>query len=149
MTLPPLFEFGPVVAYDSAIDKLERIIFRPTEPINLATYGILVGWQDQNGLITPLKDNFFWFGEIQIAPPCWIVVYTGKGENKLISHHQTGHPVYIFYWGNDTTILNLKETVPVLVRFAGIQIGSHNNPPAAWHEFEAQLSVPSTPALQP
>ncbi len=145
MTLPPIFEFGQVVAYDSSVNKRERVVFRPTEPVNLAAYALLTAWQDSTGLIAPLNNNLFYFGDCAVTPPCWVVVYTGKGKYHQVNHAATGHLIHTFYWGNDVTVFNVKEVVPVLIRIANVQIGSHASPPMAWSELEKQLQLPTSP----
>ena len=141
MIIPPIFEFGTVNVDDSGVPGKERIVFRPTEPINLAQCGLLIGWREPTGAITPLNERFFWFGEITVTPPCWIVVYTGKGQFKQTVHEKTGHPVYFYYWGNDTTIFNVREAVPVLFKIAGIQIGGHLKQVQTFEEFRLKQLI--------
>jgi|ERR1035437_659135 hypothetical protein len=146
MIIPPIFELGSVSVVDSSVKNQERIIFRPTEPINLSQIGIMIGWKNENGIIIPLNNSFFWFGEIEISPPCWIVIYTGKGTFQMLKHEQTGHPIYVFYWGRDVTIFNLREIVPVVFKMGGVQIGGHLQPPQTWEQF--QLTHNQPPQLQ-
>ncbi len=79
MRFPPILSVGPLIVEDSGIPNKERIVFRPTEPINLVEFGILIGVRQDNGLIRTIHDNCFMFDEIEVAVPSWVVVYTKKG----------------------------------------------------------------------
>ncbi|HWW02433.1 MAG TPA: hypothetical protein VNZ64_22235 [Candidatus Acidoferrum sp.] len=135
MIIPPIFEIGAVSVIASGVARHEHIAFRPTEPVNLAQFGILLGFQQENSVVTPIKDNLFWFGELEVSPPCWVVLYTGKGEYHVTHHFQTKHPVHVFYWGRETTLFKAREVVPVLVRMGGVAIGGHLTPPPKFAEL--------------
>jgi hypothetical protein len=129
MVIPPLLEIGAVMVSDSGVANYERVVFRPTEPINLAQFGVMVGLRQPNGMTTPLRDFFFWFGDLEVRPPCWVVLYTRKGEYKQEPYQKTGEPVYYFHWGRETTLFNIQEIIPLVFRMGGIMFGSHLNPP--------------------
>lgn len=132
MRLPPIFEFSNVSVFHSGVPNEERIVLRPTESVELAQFGIFVAAQSKDGTLTPINDNFFWFGAMQISPPSWIVVYTGKGEFRELAHHTTKHPVYCFHWGREQTIFNFSELVPVVFRINQISTGGHITPPPSY-----------------
>jgi hypothetical protein len=142
MIIPPPFEFGSVSVADAGVPGQERVIFRPTEAINLAQCGLLVGWRQENGMTTPLDNYFLWFGNIVVTPPSWIVVYTGKGSNNRGTHN--GQPVYYYYWGKDATIFNIREVIPLLFKLAGVQFGGHLKQLPTYEEFMAKHNPPST-----
>jgi hypothetical protein len=142
MILPPLFEFGKLIVADASVPGRERILFRPTEPINLAQCGLLIGWRNEDGNITPLKDHFYWIFEMTVEPPCWIVVYTGKGTFNQGEHN--GQPVYIHYWGMEQTVFNCREMIPLLIKFQGMQIGEHLKVLPPFEEYMKQLEPPAS-----
>jgi hypothetical protein len=127
MIIPPLLEIGNVVVADSGVPNQERIVFRPTEPINLAQFGIIIAFRAPIGVF-PYNDLFFWFSDIEIAPPCWVVVYTRKGEYAVEKHRQTGHPVHFFFWGRDTVLFPYGNIVPIVFRVDQLLIGGHEKP---------------------
>ena len=140
MIIPPIFELGNVTVSDPGVSGKERIVFRPTEEINLAQFGLLVGWRDKNGVTRPLDNEFLWFGEVTATPPCWIVVYTGKGNFNVGNHN--GHPVYFYYWGKSTTVFNVTEVIPLVFKFSGIQFGGHLKQLPTYEEMRAKLNLP-------
>jgi hypothetical protein len=125
IAIPPVFELGGVTVIDPGVPNKERLAFRPTETINLATCGILLAVQNEGGGSTPLLNNFFWFGEVEVKPPSWIIVFTGKGQPTQAIDPKTGNPVHLFYWGYPSTIFQYREQVPIVFRFAGVTFGGH------------------------
>lgn len=125
MIIPPVTELSLVGVSEPGVANHERIVLRPTEPTNLAQFGIFVGYKNPNGPITPLIDNFFWFGELVVEPPSWIVVYTGPGQYQQSTIQGTGHLVHSLHWGRPVTLFNHPSFVPVLFRMDAILIGQH------------------------
>ena len=143
MIIPPLFEFGNLTVADAGIAGNERIVVRPTESVNLAQYAIILGWRDANGITIPLDYYLFWAGDMIVKPPCWIVVYTGRGQPKCEA--QNGQSVYFFYWGRESTVFNCRESIPLLVKFAGIQFGTHLNQLPTFEELMAKAKGLASP----
>jgi hypothetical protein len=125
IVLPPVLELGSVMVVEPGVPNKERIAFRPTDAINLATCGILLGVQSEGGGFIPIRNNFFWFGEVEVKPPCWIIVFTGKGQSTQVPDPQTGNPIYVFYWGYEATVFQYREQVPIVFRLAGATFGGH------------------------
>jgi hypothetical protein len=142
MIIPPIFEFGNVSVSDPGISGKERIVFRPTEQINLAQCGLLIGWREANGVTTPLDNEFLWFGEIIVTPPSWIVVFTGQGNYNVGTFK--GHPVYFYYWGKSATIFNYCEIIPLVFKFAGVQFGGHLTQLPSIETERQKLNPPSS-----
>jgi hypothetical protein len=124
MIFPPPSELSMLGVLDAGVPNQERIILRPTEEVNLAQFGVLVGVRIDSGDLIPLHDNFYWFGEIQIPAPSWIVLATGKGEPKVTHHPNTGHPIYWFYWGKTATIFNGPIIIPIVFQIGAILLGN-------------------------
>lgn len=144
MILPPVYEFGEVTVHNPGIAGQERIIFRPTERLNLAEWGMLLGWQDDDsiGLAMPIRDDFFWFGELEIHPPSWVVLFTGEGEFKTAQDPVKQTPVYCFYWGRKSPIFKFRELVPVLFKMGAVSIGRSTVPLPAVRDI-LQLPAPA------
>jgi hypothetical protein len=140
MLIPPLFEFGKVTVADPGTPGLERILFRPTEPIDLGQCALLLGWRREDGQIVPLDNYFFWFGVNFVSPPCWIVVFTGKGQDNR--SEDNGQPFYFYYWGQESTLFNFSEQIPLLIKFPGVQIGEHLKMLPSFRERQSQLKAP-------
>jgi hypothetical protein len=121
---------------DPAVPNQERIIFRPTDRINLVRFAIVVGFRNDNGLITVINDNCFWFDEIEVAPPSWVVIYTKQGQATQGLH--AGNPVYFRYWGRKQTIFNILEFIPVLIRVSAVTIGGHLKPVPSYKTLLSQ-----------
>ena len=143
MIIPPVFELGSVSVADPGVSGQERIIFRPTEQINLVQCGLLLGWRGTDGVTTPLDNEFFWFGTVVATPPCWIVVYTGKGQATTGIHN--GNPVYFYYWGKSATVFNFSEVIPLVFKFAGVQFGGHLKQLPSFEKTHPELLLPPTP----
>src|SRR5665213_3607696 len=77
MTFPPPLELSLFGLYEPGVPGKERIVLRPTESVNLAQFGIMLGWKLANGNVVPINDNFFWFREMIAVTPSWIIIFTG------------------------------------------------------------------------
>ena len=137
MIFPPIYEFGNVMVFEPGVPNKERIVLRPTEVVDLSRYGVWAAWQHENGTVTPLPNLSFWFGLKTASPPSWIVIFTGKGEYRELSHLETKEPVLCFHWGSEQTLFNYRQLVPVVYRYDSFSIGTHMSP------------VPLFPPVQP
>ena len=124
MILPPLFELSYIGVVEPGVANKERIVLRPSEIIKLAQCGILLGIQNETGIITPIYDNFFWFGEFIVGPPSWIIVYTGPGQYQQTVIPNTQQTAYTFHWGRNNTLFGYANIVPIVFRMGGILTGS-------------------------
>jgi hypothetical protein len=139
MIFPPPLELSLFGLLDPGVAGKERIILRPTESVNLAQFGILLGYKLENGNVIPLYDNFFWFGEIVVPTPSWIVVFTGKGQFNVSKHPQTGQPAYILFWGREGTIFHDHQCVPVIFQLSAVLIAQN---------AAAQIPASASPARE-
>jgi hypothetical protein len=119
MYLPPVFELSLVGIADRGVPNHERIVLRPTE----AVFGVALGVQSAADLATPVIDQFFWFGELVVSPPSWVVIYTGPGEFQESRDPQTGQLVYAFHWGKPSTVFTMPKVVPIVFRMSGVLLG--------------------------
>ena len=127
MNFSPLLSLSVIGVADPGVPNLERLVLRPSDTINTAAYGVIVGIRQPTGHAIPLRDSFFWFGEVIIRPPSWILLYTRPGQYG-ITKHTDGNPVHSFFWNRDHTVFNLEETVPIVFEIGSLSIGSYIQP---------------------
>lgn len=129
MILPPILELSLQGVFDSGVPDRERIVLRPTEDVELTPFAIMLGIKTDGGSVWPIPDQFFWFGNIRVAPPSWIVVHTRVGEFHTTAHPKTGHPVYWMFWGRKEVAFYDERIVPVVFQIGSVLIGGHVTPP--------------------
>src|SRR5262249_13861146 len=100
--------------YDRGQPNKERIVLRNDFAVNLAEYGLLRGIKVGDRTATPVRDSFFWFGEVELEVPTLIYVYTGPGSMKFTQ--ADGHPAVVFHWGKNETLFNQEILVPIVFR---------------------------------
>jgi hypothetical protein len=136
MIIAPITELTVLGIVKAGVPNQERIVIRPTEPVNLAQFGIILASQDQNGMNTPIADSFFWFGELIIEPPCWLLIYTGAGEFQKTTLQDTGHTAYVFHWGRPYTIFGTSNIKPILFRMDAILVGQQLLTPTRYDQIK-------------
>ncbi len=120
MILPTIFEMSLVGVFDRGVPNRERIVLRPTDKVNLHEFFLVLAVRLDNGMVMPIHNQAFWFPDIELAPPGWIVVYTGPGTSTRTTIPESGQPAHTFHWGNKQTVLNRPEVVPILFSLGGI-----------------------------
>lgn len=118
--IPPVHELTIVGVFDAGSPNLERIVLRPTESLNLAGFALILGVPLSGGGVTPLADQFFWFGEKWISPPSWVVVFTGPGQFREGTHPTSGEPVLELHWGRGNVVFGSHALSVSIVRLGGI-----------------------------
>ena len=119
----PIPELHVVGVADAGVPNSERVVLRPTQPLSLLGYGVAVGISARTSTPSahPLHDSCFWFPAIEVAPPSWILIFTGKGEFK--ESEWEGQAVHTFHWGRQYTVFTHELIVPVLFRLDGATVG--------------------------
>ena len=117
--LPPVHELTVVGVFDAGVPNRERVVLRPTETLNLASFALVLSAVSDGGVI-PLADQFFWLGEKWVTPPAWIVVFTGPGQYREGGHQTTGEPVLELHWGRASVVLNIPGIALSIVRIGAI-----------------------------
>jgi hypothetical protein len=120
MFLPPISELSLLGVADRGVPNQERVILRPTEPVDLGRFAVLVGFTQDNGLVLPLWDNMFWFGELTVPTPSWIFLFTGPGQFQFSTIPGSQQPAYSFHWGRRITVFNDPKLVPLIVSIAAV-----------------------------
>ena len=126
MILETIHELTIIGVADPGIPGHERIVIRPAQVVNLAEFAVFLGEFQPNGMVRPYTDNFLWLGELTVAPPSWIHIYTGPGNFEQSKIPNTGETAYVFHWGKTYTVFQKQSAlspVPFLFRLNGISIG--------------------------
>ena len=118
--LPTIEELTFVGAFDRGKPNDERIVLRPTRPVNLAEYIACLSVQSPNGQIIPLQNQMFWFSEEIVEPPAWIFLYTGSGTRRITKTQQSGETALVLHWGHRQTVLQDERVTPVVFRLGGL-----------------------------
>jgi hypothetical protein len=123
MILPPLSDLRLWGAFHRGVPNEERVTLQNVsgKSIQLGAYCVVVGLR-RGGLATPMKDEFFWFGDIVVPPKGWVFLYTGSGETRTATTQGTGEPAVVFYWGKKTTIFHNPVLTPIAFRFGEVAV---------------------------
>jgi hypothetical protein len=124
---------------DPGVPNLERIVLRPTQNINLGAYLVLLGYE--TGLVSavPAIDSSYWFGNADVEPPSWVVLYTGAGVNGQSLEPGSGELLHRFYWGKPYTVFHVGGLLPLVVRMDAVTLGK----PAIPRPQQQSLPVPA------
>ena len=117
MAYPSLLitELAVIGLADPGVPNQERILFRPMESVNLAGLGVAVGIPGPDGGAYALYDNVFWFPNDVVAPPSWVVLFTGRGSNTQTTL-PTREKAHLYYWQRLQTMFGAPNLVPILFR---------------------------------
>lgn len=122
---PVVTELALVGLADASVANKERVILRPTQLTSLREFGLVVGVRDPGtDGAKPLFDNTFWFPDLHVAPPSWVLVYTGPGtprEDTL----PNGDRVLTLFWQRKQVVFTRPELVPILFRVGAANVGRH------------------------
>jgi hypothetical protein len=127
--LPTVSELTMPQVVDGGIPNRERVYMRALVDVPLGSYFLTTGWRVAYDHALPLNMEVLWLGSLTVSAGTWVVAYTAPGEQK-VGAMDNGEPGLILHWGKTTTIFNLPEIVPVLLRTDGISVGTHYAPPA-------------------
>ena len=115
-------EMTVIGAYDRGVPNQERIVLRANGAVSLGQFALFLGIRQESGFVTPIRDNFYWFGDGILSKGDWIFLYTGPGEGRSNVAPNTTEKLYTVHWNRSHTILNSHEIVPVLMRIDAIQV---------------------------
>ncbi len=120
MQLFPIYQLSLLGVGEPGVPNRERIIMRPMEELNLGEYLVCLGYLEDDDSLSPIPDNLFYFGDRFVAPPSWIILYTGPGrdiESKIKGEREKA---YVFHWEKNHTVFNHPHIVPLLLRVDGL-----------------------------
>jgi len=129
--MPSIEEIRFWGAYSRGIPNEERIVLQNVSelPINLAPYGLILGWKGGVAGATPFPDFYYWFGEIEIAPRGWFFLYTGKGTTRITTTINSSDPAIVSHWDKESVIFQNPMVVPILFRLGALTIENYVEPP--------------------
>ncbi len=120
---PPIVELSLIGVAEPGVANEERVILRPTEAVELKQFGIILGVFDPNtGGAKPVFDNVFWFPEMIVDPPAWIMVYTGRG-NLTEGILPSGDRFVTLFWQRPYTMFDDPSFVPLLFHMDAVVVG--------------------------
>jgi hypothetical protein len=125
IVLPPIYQLAMLGVADAGVPNRERIVLRPTEQVNLLSFLLVLALRGEDQVIYPLNDNAFWFPDQVIAPPSWLLVYTGVGKPTQTVIPETGQAAYTMHWGKTYTLFNDPRVVPVIFGLASLLQPAH------------------------
>ena len=131
MIFPQPTEMNFFGVHYPGVPNRECLVFQTTVPVNIAEFGIIIGWNLPNGQALPLWDNFFWFGDANINAQTWIVVMTGGGKFAMETHANTGEPLRRYYWGRKASVFENPNVFPILIQLGAVKIGERQIPKTA------------------
>ena len=108
---------------DPNIPNKERIIIKTQNNINLADYGIIIGYRNDQGVVLPLKDHYFWFGNIDIEAFSWLIIYSGPGQFQRTRLAGTNELAYTLHWNKQYTLFTDPNLLPIIIKMSNILIG--------------------------
>jgi hypothetical protein len=126
--IAPVIELGLIGVADPNVPRLERVVMRPAQVVNLSEFGVFLGFRLPDRTIIPMRDNFFWFGTLQITPPSWILLYTGPGEYHASTKTDTSETIHNFYWNRPSTLFTSPQIVAVLFKIGSMTLGDQLHP---------------------
>ena len=124
MILPDIVELQLVGVFDRGEPNRERIVIKSTSYVNLAQYGVLLGYMMDNGMAVPYRDNFYHFPEKLVLPNTWVFLYTGPGTDQETTRINTQEPAWVFHWQRPSTIFAQSRNVPVIFKMDSVLVGA-------------------------
>ena len=112
---------------DAGVPNLERVVLRARSRISLAGFGLTVGIANPQGGAYPLHDSVFWFPDIIVEPPAWVIVYTGAGKTQQ-SQMPGGDPALTFHWHRPTVVFVDPSLVAAVFWAEDVEIGKQWTP---------------------
>ncbi len=120
---PAISELALVGVADPGVANKERVVLRPTQVVALKQFGITLGMFDpSSGGARPIFDNTFWFPDLLVEAPAWILVYTGRGKSTE-GRLPNGDRVVTLFWHRQYTVFDNPIHVPVLFRLDAAIVG--------------------------
>jgi len=106
---------------DPGVPNYERIVLRPTQDVELLGYGVALGIGSLEFGAKPVFDNCFWFPSGVVAPPSWVLIYTGRGTPQILEDR--GETLHTFHWQRPYTLFTRHDLVPILFRLDSALVG--------------------------
>ncbi|WP_313418225.1 hypothetical protein [Stenotrophomonas sp.] len=110
-------EITIVGVYDAGVPNLERIVLRANVNVSLSSFCVIAAVKAQLGMTNiPLRDHFFWLGNVTLKAGDWIFVYTAPGSAQLNPLPNAPESLLSLYWGKPQTIFQDRNLTPGLIK---------------------------------
>ncbi len=122
MIVQDLTELEIFTVLDRGVPNKESIAIRVNQGVELGQFGVFLGLYAGNGLASPLRDNFFWFGDGSVQQGDWIFIDTGVGEPRTVPSKDGLRKVHTVFWNKARTVFANSSVVPVLFRIDAVHV---------------------------
>ncbi len=123
MIFPNIYAIHIIGVFDRGIANNERIVFKADTWLNLAEFGVMIGFTVDDNLAKPYLDHLFHFPEIDVDPGTLIFLYTGPGKNYKGNMPKNAEPFHVLHWGKPSTVFAHSSIVPILFQVGAIEVG--------------------------
>lgn len=109
--------------FEAGSANFERVVLWVTGPMDLRGFGLTVAVNSSDQLY-PVFDNCFWFPDMKVEEPSWVVLYSRRGTTEWNSFG--AYPVLNLFWQRQTTIFSKDKPyiIPLLFRTDEVAAGS-------------------------
>lgn len=110
-------EISIIGVYDAGVPNMERVVLRANVDLNLSAYCVIAAVKahlDTTNI--PLRDHFFWLGNLTLKAGDWIFVYTAPGTAQLTPLPNAPESLLSLYWGKPQTIFQDRNLTPGLIK---------------------------------
>jgi hypothetical protein len=118
--IPPINELAVPYVVQPGVGNLERVVFRPNEHTNLARYCLGIVRNVGDGSLSLVNDWLFTFPSREIAPPAWVIVFTGVGDFRSEPILEGNVPVHVFFWNHKQTLFGSENISPLLFQIGAM-----------------------------
>lgn len=118
--LPPIPSLSLLTVLYPGIPNQECIVLQTNSEVNLAQFAIVLVYKPAETSF-PLKDHFFWLGDMQLDKGTYIYIYTGSGQTRHTKTSETNEPAYVIHWGKKNVVFDEPNIEPVLFQIGGME----------------------------
>jgi hypothetical protein len=124
MILPGIPELELFGVQCRGVPNEERVVVHVRNDIDLVNVAILIGLATIEATAIPLNLKPYLFDQEIMEAPAWLFIYTCPGVARVTTENVTGEKARVVYWGSDHTLFHNPKTVPMVVRFTQVLVGT-------------------------
>ncbi len=109
-----------VKIFERGIPNEECIAIQVMESTDLTGYGILIAESTRDGIVLPINDCTFWFGNAIVQKDDWVFIYTGNGKPMKVAGPEGKTETFSLYWGRNETLFADTNIIPVIFSIGSI-----------------------------
>lgn len=135
IVLPPVWELTIVAVQDPGVAGRERVAIRPTQHVQLGEFIFAIGYQLQVQEAAPFNNLTLWFGNKEVEPPSWVIIFTGNRPPEIPDaafdyvDPNRKERILTFFLGQPNTLFDKPGVIPMLFRLGGVLLGPATVPP--------------------